>query len=570
VVHSFAGDDPLRCRDYVNDKLGLPEWKPTETNSHGINGSAAAASKVVATYDYRDAAGQLAYQVIRKQPKAFVQRRPDPDKPDEWVWNLQGVTRLPYRLPELLAETDDRVFIVEGEKDVEALLKRRFSATCNSGGAGNWSPDLNNWFAGKTVFILPDNDEPGRKHALNVAENLFGIARDVRIVNLPGLPEKGDVSDWFDAGGETGQFVGIALATPVYEPPANNANNANNGESRGAIMARLSISTAAVLLGEELPDPRYVIPGFVGEGVTLLAGAGKIGKSWMSLGFGVAIATPNGTTLGGVPVEHGDVLYLALEDNKRRMQRRLRKMLPLGNRPERLHLVYGWRSLDEGGLDDLRAWIEHVATDPKLIVIDVLEMVRPRQGRTEGIYSYDYRCLSPLKALAERYGVAIVVIHHTNKGTYADPFDCVSGSKGLTGAADSTLVLTRDAQGAVLYGRGRDIEEFETAVVFDRAYGTWTATGAAEEARRSTERNIILNALLKAGGSLSPSEISAATRMKGENVRFLLFKMVSAGEVLKCKRGRYTHPDSSSPPNNANNANNPDDDRSARYGADHA
>jgi AAA domain len=269
--------------------------------------------------------------------------------------------------------------------------------------------------------------------------------------------------------------------------------------------------------------------------------------------FGVAIATPNGTTLGGVSVKHGDVLYLACEGNKRRMQRRLRKMLPLGNRPERLHLVYGWRSLDEGGLEDLRAWIEHVATDPKLIVIDVLEMVRPRQGRSEGIYSYDYRCLSPLKALAERYGVANVVIHHTNKGTYADPFDCVSGSKGLTGAADSTLVLTRDAQGYVLYGRGRDIEEFETAMVFDRTYGTWTATGAAEEARRSSERNIILDALLKAGGSLSPAEISAATRMKGENVRFLLFKMLAAEEVLKSSRGRYRHPDQPDPANNANN-----------------
>ena len=80
--------------------------------------------------------------------------------------NLQGISRLPYRLPELVAEIDDRVFLVEGERDVEAVLKSRFSATCNSGGAGKWTPDLNKWFAGKTAFIIPDNDDAGRKHAV--------------------------------------------------------------------------------------------------------------------------------------------------------------------------------------------------------------------------------------------------------------------------------------------------------------------------------------------------------------------------------------------------------------------
>jgi hypothetical protein len=116
----------------------------------------------------------------------------------------------------------------------------------------------------------------------------------------------------------------------------------------------------------------------------------------------------------------------------------------------------------------------------------------------------------------------------------------VSGSNGLAACADTTLILNRDGQGTTLYGRGRDIEEFEKALQFDRTSGAWTILGEADEVRRSDERTAILTALEAAPGPLTPSQIVAATNMKRANVDFLLSRMGADGEVLKLKRGLYT------------------------------
>lgn len=123
-----------------------------------------------------------------------------------------------------------------------------------------------------------------------------------------------------------------------------------------------------------------------------------------------------------------------------------------------------------------------------------------------------------------------------------DPIDTVSGTTGLTGAVDTILVLASTSQGTTLYGRGRDIEEIEKAIRFDKESCRWTIEGDASEVRRTDERGAILAALLEAGAPMSPSDLSAATGMPSLNVRQLLFKMVRAEEVVKCGRGRYRHP----------------------------
>jgi hypothetical protein len=137
--------------------------------------------------------------------------------------------------------------------------------------------------------------------------------------------------------------------------------------------------------------------------------------------------------------------------------------------------------------------------------------------------------------------MAVVVVHHLNKQIGAvDPFDLISGSNGLAACADSTLILDRDGQGVRLYGRGRDVEEFEKALSFDKIAGRWSILGEASEVHRSDERKSIIKALTHAAGPLSPKEIAAATRMKDGNVRFLLSQMVAAGEIKKQGYGRYT------------------------------
>jgi hypothetical protein len=139
--------------------------------------------EVAAKYDYRDAEGKLLYQVVRFVPKTFRQRRPGPN--GTWIWNLDGVKRVPYRLPELqAADPLAPVYIVEGEKDVDRLLQAGLVATTNSGGAGKWREDYSNILRDRHVVVIPDNDDPGRRHAQQVAKSLFGVARSVKVVHL--------------------------------------------------------------------------------------------------------------------------------------------------------------------------------------------------------------------------------------------------------------------------------------------------------------------------------------------------------------------------------------------------
>jgi putative DNA primase/helicase len=155
---------------------------------------------VVKAYDYRDLHGVLQYQVCRLDPKTFRQRRPDPAGKD-YIWDMKGVARLPYRLNDIKGHAS--VYVVEGEKDADALWARKLPATTNVGGAGKWKDSDSDWLrtAGVTrIVILPDNDSPGRKHATSVAESAKAAGLGVTIIELPNVPPKGDVSDWFALG----------------------------------------------------------------------------------------------------------------------------------------------------------------------------------------------------------------------------------------------------------------------------------------------------------------------------------------------------------------------------------
>ena len=156
------------------------------------NGKQQVKPKIVKTYNYADATGKLLFQVCRMEPKNFRQRRPDGN--GDFIWNMQGVERTIYRLPEVLKA--DEVLIVEGEKDADSLSELGFTATTNPGGAEKWRDDYSEYLKGKQVVIIPDNDEPGRNHAAQVACSLAGIASSIKIINLPDLPAKGDATDF--------------------------------------------------------------------------------------------------------------------------------------------------------------------------------------------------------------------------------------------------------------------------------------------------------------------------------------------------------------------------------------
>lgn len=186
--------------DLLKHKLSLVDGKAFDwLRQNRFIPADQAKRQIVATYDYRDANGALLFQVARFELKDFRQRRLD--KSGGWIRNLKGIERVPYRLPELLAAPDATVYLPEGEKDVDALRALGLVATCNPDGAGKWTIAMSRHLRGRNVVLLPDNDDAGEKHARDVARKLQGIPASVGIVRLPNLPPKGDVSDWFAAGG---------------------------------------------------------------------------------------------------------------------------------------------------------------------------------------------------------------------------------------------------------------------------------------------------------------------------------------------------------------------------------
>jgi len=173
--------------------------------------------RIVAEYTYYDPDGREVYQNVRYEPKDFRMRRRDGH---HWTWTVRGRTLYPYRLPQVLRAP--RVLIVEGEKDVHTLEAAGFVATCNAGGAGKWRREFAEYFEGREVIILPDNDARGEKHAQDVIAKLGDAPALVRVLRLPGLPAKGDITDWMTDGGTREQLARLiedTAATLEEEAP---------------------------------------------------------------------------------------------------------------------------------------------------------------------------------------------------------------------------------------------------------------------------------------------------------------------------------------------------------------
>jgi RecA-family ATPase len=298
---------------------------------------------------------------------------------------------------------------------------------------------------------------------------------------------------------------------------------------------RLNTNTIMAMQFEPI---RWVVKDYVPEGLTVLAGRQKLGKTWLAMDFAIAVAC-GGFAMGTIDCDQGDVLYIDLENGLRRIQNRINMLFPSQhNRPDlsRLEWLGEAPDLNQGLIRELDRWRAMVA-DARLVVIDVLQRVKPAGKAGQTSYESDYDAMAPLQRWATENRVGVVCLHHTRKGGAEDPLEALSGSNGLSACADTTLLLDRDGNGITLYVRGRDVEEKESALSF--AGGHWTLTGEASDVRRSAQRNAILAALGSATEAMSPTELSDVTGMRAGNVRKLLMGMVAVGEVTKVERGRY-------------------------------
>ena len=389
IVFSHSGDSWERCKDYVKDKLGIGAAPPK------ANGS-----KTVASYDYHNENGDLLFQVMRQEPKGFRQRRPDGK--GGHIWNMDGARRVPYRLPELLkaASAGEAIFVVEGEKAADALIKLGVPSTCSPGGAGKWKPEYAQHFAGAgDVFILPDNDDAGEKHAADVMQSM----PFARIIRLPGLLDKGDAFDWIAAGGTADKLAEIVAGAPCEYGPD----------------SPLIMRCAA----DVEPEPiDWLWAGRIARGkLTVIGGDPEEGKSTLGTDITARISTgsewPNHE--GRAPV--GSVIILSAEDGAE--DTLVPRLIAGGADLKKVHLVEAVQSEDKKGrrtfslqtdLELLEARINHIG-DVQAIIVDPASAYLGKNVDSHNDQSVR-NVLAPVAEMAHRLDVAIISVMHLNKG----------------------------------------------------------------------------------------------------------------------------------------------------------
>jgi hypothetical protein len=549
----LTGADFMTARDAVFAIIGRPA---VNGNGRGTAGYSPSQWREVAKYPYTDEAGNLMFRVIRRErgegarhEKTFYQER---FEDGGWRRGLGNVRRVPYHLDEVVDQ--ELVFIAEGEKDVDRLRSGKLCATCNPMGAGKWSKDYTPHFAGKDVAIFPDNDEPGRRHAAHVAGELLGVARTVQIIELPGLPPKGDFSDWADAGGETEDLERLILETPVLTSSRLTELRLRWGlvpDGPAAQSERLQLPEVVdgfALYHSDLSETVFVVPGLLSRGLTILAGRPKSGKSWFALELAVSVATGRAFLEWWKVDRPGAVLYLALEEPRSRTRSRLRKVSPPEVSLQNIHFAYSLLPLMGGGAELLDAMLARFARfHPQLVVIDTFTaLVGQRAGKNTDVFGSQYAEVNRLRELADKHEVALLLIHHTRKGTTTgDGIEAVAGTGGLTAAADSIWVLRQQADGErTLEVVSREMEEKTIGLRFSgcetpgKAFG-WEVVGEGDEFLLSAERREIVD-LIRDEGPMNAKKLAQTLRKNYSTVRGIVSRLATAGDLTRRADGAYS------------------------------
>lgn len=495
------------------------------------------------SYLYTNADDTPAYRVDRLDyddgSKSFFCSRPDGK--GGWIKGLpKDVPRLLYRLPEILRQPGDPVIIVEGEGKVHCLRDKMFlgiPVTCIAGGVNGTLPgDFTEVLSGREISILPDNDKPGKGFAIRIATLLYGKAKSIKIVELPGLPEKGDIVDWRNQGGTVGELHELIAATPEWQPGmtpiGGNPPPVEAIEQPFSSIPRPARYTAAELLGADFPEPNWAIPGILPEGLSFLAGRPKIGKSWLALQ--IASAVSMGGMVLGQKTCIGKGLYLALEDSPRRLKLRMQKQLMAPT--ENLEFEFKWPPLQSGGLDKLA---KEILRGVAFVVIDTASRVVGKNSQKD---TDDMSALfSPLQRLALECRVSILVVDHHRKsmGFLEDAIDDLLGGTGKAAVADTVLGLYRNrAKGTtVLQIRGRDVDEQDLAIQWDAVTGIWQLLGNAEDVTRGNQEKAIID-LLTSQPEMTSRQIMDVTEQEKGNFSRTINGLVADGRVARKQQGK--------------------------------
>lgn len=302
--------------------------------------------------------------------------------------------------------------------------------------------------------------------------------------------------------------------------------------------------TFADLMARELPPIRWIVPEMIPEGMTILAGKQKVGKSWLLLELGLSVSS-GGVFLGSIEVEQRDVLYLALEDNERRLKDRFSHITraPEASVPSGFHYVVGsdkWPRLDVQGLSRLHSWLDAHPT-VQLVIVDTWGKAKPISRAKNG-YDADVEAASGIQTLAMERNISVLVISHLTKAAHDYALDELNATTGLSATADNILILKRQERDATgfLYGTGREID-LDKALSFQDAH--WSLLGDAESYRNANPGGIrqdILTVLKSNEMALTMQEIADAIEKPVESVKTYLRRMLDDGQVKREGRGMYT------------------------------
>lgn len=308
------------------------------------------------------------------------------------------------------------------------------------------------------------------------------------------------------------------------------------------------IKNGTWLDAQVFPPLRWAVPGVIPEGFGLLVGPPKLGKSWLALGVGLAVAT-GGRALGRIDVPQQPVFYAALEDGERRLQDRARKLLMNESIPEGFEFVVN--ATPNEIIPMIEAWLDQHPGG--LVLLDTLGRVMPQSLPGESAYQRDYRIGAVLKGLTDRHpGATLLVVHHVRKQGSGDWMDSTSGTNGLNGAADWTIALerARGEDAALIKVTGRDVREDEyAATIVD---GSWSLRGAnlaeasalAREERTTAgvgdQMSKVIEFVNKSRTPVRAKDVSDALQISGDTARQYLKRAADDGRIGRGDRGAYT------------------------------
>jgi putative DNA primase/helicase len=371
--------------------------------------------RLTQTYDYVDEDGVLVYQSCRYEPKDFRQRRPDGK--GGWVYEkaLEGVRRVLYRLPDIIeaAASERPIYLVEGEKDADTLASLGYAATTNAGGAKAWREEYAATLKGAAVVILPDNDDVGRAFAEQAAASLVNAGCQVQVVKLPGLPEKGDVTDWLDSGHTLDELAELVGKTRHWTPA---------GKKRRRWRLDEILSNDSIMR----PPPPVVPYVAWGGRSTLFASAEKAGKS--TFGRFIASQVTMGGSVLGEPCTIGSVLWVGLEEGMSHFARDIRRF-----GPDALKVEYIDRTdLPTDPRERPLALREEIGDmEPTLTLVDTLIAWGEGAISDMSASAQTAPIVNALTSIAHETGTAMILFHHARRsdGAYRD-------SSAIGGAVD--------------------------------------------------------------------------------------------------------------------------------------